>query len=95
MQLLKWFSLMKGVVMCDKNLTISLLKHFNCDFALSGAGDDTYLKSDFQEGRVTKIFNFALKIKGSGREGGTCEVLRPSHPPKFKTCTYQTNSLLW
>ena len=31
---------------------------------------------------MTKILNFALKIKGSGREGGTCEVLRPCHPPK-------------
>ena len=30
---------------------------------------------------MTKIFNFALKIKGGGREGGTCEVLRPCHPP--------------
>ena len=38
---------------------------------------------------MTKIFNFALKIKGGGREGGTCEVLRPCHPPqkKFGTCT--------
>ena len=36
---------------------------------------------------MTKSFNFALKIKGSGREGGTCEVLRPCHPPKFGTCT--------
>ena len=32
---------------------------------------------------MTKIFNFALKIKGGGREGGTCEVLRPCHPPKI------------
>ena len=31
---------------------------------------------------MTKIFNFALKIKGDGREGGTCEVLRPCHPPQ-------------
>ena len=31
---------------------------------------------------MTKIFNFALKIKGGGREGGTCEVLRLCHPPK-------------
>ena len=31
---------------------------------------------------MTKIFNFVLKIKGGGREGGTCEVLRPCHPPK-------------
>ena len=30
---------------------------------------------------MTKIFNFALKIMGGGREGGTCEVLRPCHPP--------------
>ena len=38
---------------------------------------------------MTKILNFALKIKGGGREGGTCEVLRPCHPPppKFGTCT--------
>ena len=32
---------------------------------------------------MTKIINFALKIKGSGREGDTCEVLRPCHPPKI------------
>ena len=37
---------------------------------------------------MTKILNFALKIKGGGGEGGTCEVLRPCHPPKFGTCTY-------
>ena len=36
---------------------------------------------------MTRIFNFAMKIKGGGREGGTCEVLRPCHPPKFGTCT--------
>ena len=36
---------------------------------------------------MTKTLNFALKIKGGGREGGTCEVLRPCHPPKFGTCT--------
>ena len=30
---------------------------------------------------MTKFFYFALKIKGGGREGGTCEVLRPCHPP--------------
>ena len=36
---------------------------------------------------MTKILNFALKIKGGGREGGTCEVLRPCQPPKFGTCT--------
>ena len=32
---------------------------------------------------MTKILNLALKIKGGGREGGTCEVLRPCHPPKI------------
>ena len=32
---------------------------------------------------MTKILNFALKIKEGGREGGTCEVLRPCHPPKI------------
>ena len=31
---------------------------------------------------MTKIFNFALKIKGGGSEGGTCEVLRPCHTPQ-------------
>ena len=34
---------------------------------------------------MTKIQNFALKIKGSGREGGTSVVLRPCHPPKIST----------
>ena len=33
---------------------------------------------------MTKIKNFAMKIKGGGREGGTCEVLRPCHPPPPK-----------
>ena len=32
---------------------------------------------------MTKILYFALKIKGGGREGGTCEVLRPCHPLKI------------
>ena len=45
-------------------------------------GGDSYLRSDFLEGKVRKIFNFALKIKGDGREGGTCEVLRSCHPPQ-------------
>ena len=41
---------------------------------------------------MTKILNFVLKIKGGGREGGTCEVLRPCHPKKkFETCTYVQN----
>ena len=59
MQLLKWFSLMKEFVMCNKNLRLnsplkvnnhySLLKHCNFDFILfqGGEGGDTYLKSDF------------------------------------------------
>ena len=43
----------------------SLLKHGKFEFALFGSGGvDSYLESDFQEGRVTKILNFALKIKG-------------------------------
>ena len=33
---------------------------------------------------MTKIFDFALKIKGGGREGGRCGVLRPCHPSKKK-----------
>ena len=37
---------------------------------------------------MTKSFNFAFKIKDGGREGDTCEVLRPCHPPKFGTCTF-------
>ena len=32
---------------------------------------------------MTKGLYFALKIKGGGREGGTCEVLRPCHPLKI------------
>ena len=50
MQLLKGFSLMKEVVMCNKNLRLKspfILKHRNFDFALSRRGGDTYLKSDF------------------------------------------------
>ena len=42
---------------------------------LEGGGGDSYLKYDFLKGRVTKILNVALKIKGGGREGGTLEVL--------------------
>ena len=37
---------------------------------------------------MTKIFNFALKIKVGGREGGTCEILRPCHPPKIWNVHY-------
>ena len=32
---------------------------------------------------MTKKIKFALKIKGSGREGGSCDALRPCHPPKI------------
>ena len=32
---------------------------------------------------MTKMSDFTLKIKGGGREGGTCQVLRPCHPPKI------------
>ena len=32
---------------------------------------------------MTNILNFAWRIKGGGREGGTCEVLRPRHPLKI------------
>ena len=42
---------------------------------------------------MTKSFNFALKIKGGGREGGRSEVLRPCHPVKFGTCTLTQNRL--
>ena len=42
---------------------------------------------------MTKISNSALKIKGGVREGGTCEVLRPCHPPKFETCTIFEHNL--
>ena len=62
MQLLKWFSLMKEIVMCNNNLRLkspltrstdhgSLLKHRNFDFGHflrgGGGGGDGYLKSDF------------------------------------------------
>ena len=33
---------------------------------------------------MTKILNFELKIKGGGRESGTCEVLRPATPKNLK-----------
>ena len=48
---------------------------------------------------MTKILNFSLKIKGGGREGGTCEVLRPCHPPQNLECAQRKKSkidlLLW
>ena len=53
MQLLKWFSMMKEVVMCNKNLRLKsplkVNRPRNFDFALflGGGGGDTYLKSDF------------------------------------------------
>ena len=33
---------------------------------------------------MPKILNFALKIKGGGREGGTCEVFRPATPQNLE-----------
>ena len=63
MQLLKWFSLMKEVVMCNKNLMLnsplkvnnhySLLKHCNFDFALFQGGEG-----------VTLILNLIFKRIG-------------------------------
>ena len=63
MQLLKWFSLMKEVVMCNKNLRLnsplkvnnhySLLKHCNFDFALFQGGEG-----------VTLILNLIFKRVG-------------------------------
>ena len=47
---------------------------------------------------MTRIFNFALKIKGGGREGGTCEVLLPCHPPpphKKNWNVHQLDFFLW
>ena len=57
MQLLKWFSLVKEIVMCNNNLRLkspligsidhwSLLKHRDFDFR-GGGGGDSYLKSNF------------------------------------------------
>ena len=66
MQLLKWFSLIKDVVMCNKNLRLKsplkvcrpleFIKHGNFDFIFFGDGGvDSYLQSDFQESRMTKF----------------------------------------
>ena len=33
---------------------------------------------------MTKILNFALKIKRGARESGTCEVLLPCHPQNLE-----------
>ena len=42
---------------------------------------------------MTKILNFALKIKGGGgREGGTGEVLRPCHPPNLERAPVREGS---
>ena len=40
---------------------------------------------------MTKILNFGLKIKGGGREGGTCEVLRPC--PRKRQSQYYSASI--
>ena len=64
MQLLKWFSLMKEIDMCNNNLRLksqitrstdhqSLLKHRNFDFAFflgGGGGSDSYFRSGFLGG---------------------------------------------
>ena len=60
-------------------------------FLGGGGGGDSYLGFDFLEGRVTKIFNFALKIKEGGREGGKIRSPPTLPPPKFGTCTWPTN----
>ena len=39
---------------------------------------------------MTKILNFALKIMGGGREGGTAKSSDPATLPKFGTCTMST-----
>ena len=35
---------------------------------------------------MTKISNFALKIKGGGREGGNAKSSDPDTPSKFEMC---------
>ena len=37
---------------------------------------------------MTQIFNFALKIKGGGREGARCEVSKTFTHLDFGTCTW-------
>ena len=66
--------------------------HRNFDFVLFlGGGGDSYLRSDCLEGRVTKIFNFAVKIKGVVGRVAHAESSDPATPPqkKFGTCTYK------
>ena len=71
---------MKEVVMCNKNLRLKsplrvnrqleFTEHRNFDFALcrgrggGGGGVTLILNMIFSTGRVTKILNFGLKIKG-------------------------------
>ena len=43
---------------------------------------------------MTKIANFALKIKRGGREGGTCKLLRPC-PPQKKTLKRAPKGMLY
>ena len=38
---------------------------------------------------MTKILNFALKIKWCGKEGGPCEVLQPCHSQTLKRAPTQ------
>ena len=42
---------------------------------------DSYLESDFWEGRVTKILNFALKIKGVVARVAHAKSSDPATPP--------------
>ena len=83
MQLLKWFSLMKEVVMCNENLKLKsplkvnspLLNYRNFDFAFFRGGGG----GGGGEG-------LCLENQRGGGKGGTCEVLQPcnSLPPNLK-----------
>ena len=53
-----------------------------------GGRGDSYLESDFYEGRVTKILNFALKIKGVVGRVALVKSSDPATPQKFGTCTW-------
>ena len=42
---------------------------------------------------MTKMLNFGLKIKGAGREGGTCKV--PPPKKKIETCIYAVDDIVF
>ena len=42
---------------------------------------------------MTKLFNFALKIKGGGRRVAEAKSSDPATPQKFGTCTYRQNDI--